>query len=255
MRILLSNDDGVFAEGLACLYEQLAKKHDVTVIAPDRNCSGASNALSLRSPLRISKMKNGFYSVNGTPSDCVHVGVNKFMSEDPELVVSGINHGPNLGDDVIYSGTVAAATEGRYMGLPAIAVSLTNYKGTHFESAAKVVDEIVDHLPGHPLPTDQILNVNVPDLPYEQIAGIEVTRQGRRHRAESMVKSQDPYGNDVYWYGPVGSEQDAGPGTDFYAIANNFCSVTPLSVDMTAYQSLENMQHWIKKKNNNNMAG
>lgn len=254
MRILLSNDDGVFAEGLACLYQQLSGKHDVTVIAPDRNCSGASNALSLRSPLRISKMKNGFYSVNGTPSDCVHLGVNKFLQEDPELVISGINHGPNLGDDVIYSGTVAAATEGRFMGLPAIAVSLANYKGTQFTTAARIIDEILDRLSSHPLPADQILNVNVPDVPYDQLLGIEVTRQGRRHRAESMVKAQDPYGSDVYWYGTVGSEQDAGPGTDFYAVANNYCSVTPLSVDMTAYQSLEDMQHWLRKNNNNDKA-
>lgn len=250
MRILLSNDDGVFAEGLSCLYERLCDKHDITVIAPDRNCSGASNALSLRSPLSITKMKNGFYSVNGTPSDCVHLGVNQFMQDEPELVISGINHGPNLGDDVVYSGTVAAATEGRYMGLPAIAVSLANYKGTHFETAAKIIEDIVSKLHDHPLPADEILNVNVPDLPYEQVVGIEVTRQGRRHRAESMVKARDPYGNDVYWYGTVGSEQDAGPGTDFYAIANNICSVTPLSVDMTAYQSLEDMQHWLNKKYN-----
>ncbi len=250
MRILLSNDDGVFAEGLSCLYERLCGDHEITVIAPDRNCSGASNALSLRSPLSITRMKNGFYSVNGTPSDCVHLGVNQFMHEEPELVISGINHGPNLGDDVVYSGTVAAATEGRYMGLPAIAVSLANYKGSHFETAAEVIYDIVGRLHDHPLPADEILNVNVPDLPYDQLSGMEVTRQGRRHRAESMVKAKDPYGNDVYWYGTVGSEQDAGPGTDFYAIANNYCSVTPLSVDMTAYQSLENMQHWLNKKYN-----
>lgn len=251
MKILLSNDDGVFAEGLACLHQELARQHDVTVIAPDRNCSGASNALSLQSPLRIQRMKNGFYSVNGTPSDCVHLGLDQFMETEPELVISGINHGPNLGDDVIYSGTVAAATEGRYMGLPAIAVSLANYKGSHFGTAARIVAEILQHLGEHPLAADQILNVNVPDLPYESVAGIEVTRQGRRHRAEPMVKDKDPYGKDVYWYGPVGTEQDAGPGTDFHAIANNFCSVTPLSVDMTAYQSLDDMQLWLKKKYNN----
>lgn len=248
MRILLSNDDGVFAEGLACLHQFLAEKHDVTVIAPDRNCSGASNALSLHQPLRIQKMKNDFYAVNGTPSDCVHLGTNQFMHEDPELVISGINHGPNLGDDVIYSGTVAAATEGRYMGLPAIAVSLANYTGKHFATAARVVVEIVDRLKEHPLAADQILNVNVPDVPHEELKGIEVTRQGRRHRAESMIKSQDPYGRDIFWYGPVGSEQDAGPGTDFHAIANGFSSVTPLSVDMTAYESLENMRQWLNKK-------
>lgn len=247
MKILLSNDDGVFAEGLACLYEALSLQHEVTVIAPDRNCSGASNALSLQHPLRIQQMKNGFYSVNGTPSDCVHLGVNSFLQDDPELVVSGINHGANLGDDVIYSGTVAAATEGRYMGLPAIAVSLNNYQGGHFTSAARITAEIIQRLSKHPLPADQILNINVPDLPYEEIKGIQVTRQGRRHRAESMLKTKDPHGRDVYWYGSLGSEQDAGPGTDFHAVANGYCSVTPLSVDMTAYQSMDEMQAWLEK--------
>ena len=248
MKILLSNDDGVFAEGLACLHQELIKQHEVTVIAPDRNCSGASNALSLHQPLRLQQMKSGFYSVNGTPSDCVHLGINKFLQEDPQLVISGINHGPNLGDDVIYSGTVAAATEGRYMGLPAIAVSLTSKKGQNFQTAARIVSEIVEHLDEHPIAADQILNINVPDIPYDEIRGIEVTRQGRRHRAESMVKDTDPFGREVFWYGPVGTEQDAGPGTDFHAIANGYCSVTPLSVDMTAYQSMDEMQQWLKKK-------
>jgi 5'-nucleotidase len=245
MQILLSNDDGVFADGLAALYAELSKHHQLTVIAPDRNCSGASNALSLQSPLRIQKMSNGFYAVNGTPSDCVHLGLNQFLTEDPQLVVSGINHGANLGDDVIYSGTVAAATEGRYMGLPAIAVSLVGHNPKHFATAAKVVADVIEMLAKHPLPADQILNINVPDLSYDQLAGMQATRQGRRHRAETMLKAQDPHGRDVYWYGPVGQEQDAGPGTDFHAIANGFCSVTPLSVDMTAYKSLDDMQHWM----------
>ncbi|NVK55189.1 MAG: 5'/3'-nucleotidase SurE [Alteromonadaceae bacterium] len=246
MKILLSNDDSVFAKGIATLYTALASEHDVTVIAPDRNCSGASNALSLHQPLRIQKMENGFYAVNGTPSDCVHLGVNCFLKEDPELVVSGINHGANLGDDVIYSGTVAAATEGRYMGLPAIAVSLCNYDGGHFETAAQVVIDIIRKLIAHPLPANQILNVNVPDLPYEQLAGVKVTRQGRRHRAEGMVKAADAFGREIYWYGPAGAEQDAGPGTDFHAIANGYCSVTPLSVDMTAQDSIDEMEKWLE---------
>ncbi|WP_026376394.1 5'/3'-nucleotidase SurE [Aestuariibacter salexigens] len=247
MKILLSNDDGVFAEGLSVLFEALSKQHDVTVIAPDRNNSGASNALSLHQPLRIQKMKNGFYSVNGTPSDCVHLGINRFLEDDPELVVSGINHGANLGDDVIYSGTVAAATEGRYMGLPAIAVSLTDKRGKHFDTAARVVCDIIDRMRAHPLAADQILNVNVPDVPFAQLNGIQVTRQGRRHRAESMIKDCDPFGRDIYWYGPAGAEQDAGPGTDFHAIKGGYCSVTPLSVDMTAYQSMEDMQQWLER--------
>ncbi|AWL11026.1 5'-nucleotidase [Saliniradius amylolyticus] len=247
MKLLLSNDDGVHAEGLASLYQGLSEDHDICVIAPDRNCSGASNALSLHQPLRIQQMKNGFYAVNGTPSDCVHLGINAFMQDDPELVVSGINHGANLGDDVIYSGTVAAATEGRFMGLPAVAVSLCGHPGKHFDTAARIVRDIVSHLSQHPLPADQILNINVPDVPYEQLKGIQVTRQGRRHRAEAMVRSEDPFGREIFWYGKVGQEQDAGEGTDFHAIANGYCSVTPLSVDMTAYQSLDAMQQWIEK--------
>ncbi len=247
MKILMSNDDGVFAKGLAVLHDTIASEHDVTVIAPDRNCSGASNALSLHQPLRIQQMESGFYSVNGTPSDCVHLGVNRFLEEDPELVVSGINHGANLGDDVIYSGTVAAATEGRYMGLPAIAVSLVGKDGKHFETAAKVVLDIIAKLQRHPLPANQILNVNVPDIPYEELKGIKVTRQGRRHRAEGMVKDTDPFGRQIFWYGPAGAEQDAGPGTDFEAVASHYCSVTPLSVDMTAYQSLDDMKAWMAK--------
>ena len=248
MRLLLSNDDGVFAHGLKVLHDHLSSQHEITVIAPDRNCSGASNALSLHNPLRIEQMQNGFYSVNGTPSDCVHLGINRFMQDDPQLVISGINHGPNLGDDVIYSGTVAAATEGRYMGLPAIAVSLTNKKGKHFDTAAKVVADILTKLPDHPLPANQILNVNVPDLPYYELQGIKVTRMGRRHRAETMVKDSDPVGREIYWYGPVGSEQDAGEGTDFYAIANGYASVTPLTVDMTAYDSLNDLSNWLDNK-------
>ncbi|MEW9798461.1 5'/3'-nucleotidase SurE [Alteromonas sp. CYL-A6] len=247
MRILMSNDDGVFAEGLRVLHATIAQQHDVTVIAPDRNCSGASNALSLHQPLRIQQMESGFYSVNGTPSDCVHLGINKFLDDDPQLVVSGINHGANLGDDVIYSGTVAAATEGRYMGLPAIAVSLVGHKATHFETAARVVADIIDKLAQHPLPANQILNVNVPDVPYDALKGIKVTRQGRRHRAEGMVRAEDAFGRTIYWYGPAGAEQDAGEGTDFHAIANGYCSVTPLSVDMTAYQSLDDMKDWLAK--------
>lgn len=248
MRLLLSNDDGVFAQGLDVLYQELSKQHTITVIAPDRNCSGASNALSLRTPLRMQKMQNGFYAVNGTPSDCVHVGINRFMERDPELVISGINHGPNLGDDVIYSGTVAAATEGRYMGLPAIAVSLANYEGEHFATAAKIVADIIAMLPEHPLQPNEILNVNVPDIPYHEVKGIKVTRLGRRHRAETMIKTQDPAGREIYWYGPVGNEQDAGEGTDFFAVANGYASVTPLSVDMTAYDSLQNMSKWLDNK-------
>lgn len=247
MNILLSNDDGVFAQGLACLYAELSQQHQVTVVAPDRNCSASSNALSIQTPLRVQKMQNGFYAVNGTPSDCVHLGLNQLVEQEPDLVVSGINHGANLGDDVIYSGTVAAATEGRHMGLPAIAVSLASKQATHFTSAAKRVADIIQQLAIHPLPADQILNVNVPNLSYQEIKGLQVTRQGRRHKAENMTKAQDPHGRDIYWYGDVGPELDAGEGTDFYAIANGYCSITPLSIDMTAYDSLNELSLWVTK--------
>lgn len=248
MKLLLSNDDGVHAEGLAVLEAVLSENHDTTVIAPDRNCSGFSNALSLRNPLRMETMNNGFYSLNGTPSDCVHLGVNAFFEQDPDLVVSGINHGPNLGDDVIYSGTVAAATEGRYMGHPAIAVSLAMKDGLHFETAARLVNDLIRHLASHPLPPDQILNVNVPDLPLDEVKGFKVTRLGRRHRAESMVKGTDPVGREIFWYGRLGEEADAGPGTDFHAVAEGYCSVTPITVDMTDHQSIESMKQWIEKR-------
>lgn len=247
MNILLSNDDGVHATGIQVMYEMLAKEHQVTVIAPDRNCSGMSNALSLMNPLRTHTLPNGFIALNGTPSDCVHLGTDHYFNGKPELVISGINHGPNLGDDVIYSGTVAAATEGRFMGLPAIAVSLNSYSGGHFATAAQVVCNIIKHLTEHPIAADQILNINVPNVPYNELKGIQVTRQGRRHKSESMIKSQDAVGREIYWYGKVGKEQDAGEGTDFHALANNYCSVTPLSVDMTAHSSLNNMQDWIEK--------
>ncbi len=247
MRLLLSNDDGVFAEGLTLLHKRLAIEHDITVIAPDRNCSGASNALSLHSPLRIQQMQNGFYAINGTPTDCVHMGVNAFLEQEPELVVSGINHGPNMGDDVVYSGTVAAATEGRYMGLPALAVSLASHEGKYFDTAAKVVASVIERLPEHPLKQHQILNINVPDLPYDELKGIKVTRLGKRHPSDKMVKQMDPFGRTIYWYGLIGAELDASEGTDFHAIANGFVSVTPLSVDMTAHDSLDDLCSWLDK--------
>jgi len=204
MRILLSNDDGVFAKGIAVMYRYLSKQHEVTVIAPDRNCSGMSNALSLHQPLRIQKTELGFYSVNGTPSDCVQLGVNSGDFEEPELVVSGINHGPNLGDDTIYSGTVAAALEGRHSGFPALAVSLCMEKtsNTHeyFETAAQLTCDIIEKLTQHPLGPSQILNVNGPNLSLETIKGIKSTRCGKRHKAETMIKDQDPFGSAIYWY-------------------------------------------------------
>ena len=234
---MVSNDDGVNAQGLHCLSEALCSLGEVIVVAPDRNRSGASNSLTLENPIRVETLETGKrYSVKGTPTDCVHFAVNKLLDPWPDIVVSGINHGANLGDDVIYSGTVAAATEGRHMGLPAVAVSLVGE--THFASAAHYACLLVSRLRTHPLPSDQILNVNVPDLPLEQIKGIKVTRLGNRHRGEKMIVMQDPRGKPVYWIGPPGEKQDAGEGTDFHATAAGHVSITPLKVDLTDHQNL-----------------
>lgn len=249
MRILLSNDDGVFAKGIAVLEQHLSVHHTVTVIAPDRNCSGMSSALSLHNPLRLQKTELGYFSVNGTPSDCVQLGVNSGEFEEPEIVVSGINHGPNLGDDTIYSGTVAAALEGRHLGLPSLAVSLCSKKGSseyeHFESAAKIVCDIIDKLDSHPLQSNQILNINVPNLPFEQIKGIKSARCGKRHKAETMLADHDPFGRKIYWYGRLGDGQDAGTGTDFDAISQGYCSLSPLSTDMTVHAQVDALSTWL----------
>lgn len=247
MRILLSNDDGAAAPGIDCMYRHLSKHFDVTVIAPDRNCSGMSNALSLHHPLRINKTEKGFYAVNGTPSDCVQLGVNSGFFEEPDLVVSGINDGPNLGDDTIYSGTVAAALEGRHLGLPALAVSLCAKQDEHFDTAALLTVDIIKKLENHPLDTKQILNINVPNLPIGEVKGILATRCGKRHRAETMVEDTDPFGNQIFWYGKLGDELDAGKGTDFHAIASGYCSVSPLSTDMTVHQQIASMNTWLQE--------
>ena len=244
MKILASNDDGVHADGIRVLSAALSALADVVVVAPDRNHSGASHSLTLENPLRVETMAhNGFMAVKGTPTDCVHLAVNELLKPLPDMVVSGINHGANLGDDVIYSGTVAAATEGRHLGLPAMAVSLVGSQ--HFASAAHYACRLVQGLMRNPLPADQILNVNVPDLPLAEIKGIRVTRLGCRHPAEAVIVEQDPRGRPIYWIGPPGATQDAGEGTDFAAIEAGFVSITPLQVDMTAYRYLDGLQEWI----------
>lgn len=245
MNILLSNDDGVHALGIKVLQQELVKHFDVTVVAPDRNCSGASNSLTLLNPLRAQTLDNGFISVNGTPTDSVHLGVSQLATSSIDLVVAGINKGPNLGNDTLYSGTVAAATEGRHMGIPAIAVSLLGKHEKYYQTAAVITAKVIKHIKKHPLAVDQILNINVPDLPIEDIKGIKVTRLGHRHKAEMMEKMQDPWQRDIYWYGTLGKELDGGEGTDFHAVANNFVSVTPLTVDMTAHDSINSMKKWI----------
>lgn len=244
MRILVSNDDGVHAEGIRVLSEALGACGEVIVVAPDRNRSGASHSLTLEVPLRVTRIgETGFHAVKGTPTDCVHLAVNELVRPEPDMVVAGINHGANLGDDVIYSGTVAAATEGRHLGYPSIAISLVG--NTHFATAAHYAALLVKGLMKYPLPADQILNVNVPDLPLDQIKGIRVTRLGNRHRAESVICTEDPRGQPIYWIGPPGSQQDAGDGTDFAAIEQGYVSITPLTIDMTAYDSLAGLGAWL----------
>ena len=246
MRILVSNDDGYLAPGLACLARALSTIAHVDVVAPDRDRSGASNSLTLDRPLRARRAENGFIYVDGTPTDCVHLAITGLMEHVPDMVISGINRGANLGDDVVYSGTVAAAVEGRFLGAPAIAVSLAGQKGEYFETAANVVVRLVHKLRQEPLPADTILNVNVPDLPPDQLRGFEATRLGHRHKAEAVIPATDPRGNPVYWVGASGPEADAGPGTDFDAIRRCFVAITPLQVDLTRYTALEQVSSWLK---------
>lgn len=246
MHILLSNDDGYTAEGLICLARELSKRFKITVVAPDRDRSGASNSLTLDRPLRATRMPNGFIKVDGTPTDCVHLAITGLLEQEPDIVLSGINHGANLGDDVIYSGTVAAAMEGRFLGLPAMAISLAGEEPRHFDTAVQVVLTLLDALLQKPLEPDVILNVNVPDLLWREIRGFEVTRLGHRHRAEPVIRDTDPRGRPIYWVGPAGPEQDAGPGTDFYAVRRGYVSITPLQVDLTRHRILPKLKAWVK---------
>ena len=247
MHFLLSNDDGIYARGLQALAERIRHLGRVTVVAPDQNRSGASNSLTLESPVRVRSVGEDSYSVSGTPTDCVHIALTGMLRPDPDIVLSGINHGANLGDDVIYSGTVAAAMEGRFLGLPAIALSLVcgEDRPLHFETACEAAVRLVQKLLRDPLPADTILNVNVPDLPLAEIQGFEVTRLGHRHRAEPCVETLDPRGRPMYWIGPAGEEADGGPGTDFHAVRRGFISVTPIHVDLTRYQALDQVAGWI----------
>lgn len=247
MRILVSNDDGYLAPGLACLTRALQAVADVEVVAPDRDRSGASNSLTLDRPLRARRGENGFMYVDGTPTDCVHLAITGLMEQEPDMVIAGINRGANLGDDVIYSGTVAAAVEGRFLGTPAIAVSLVGHDGKHFETAAQMVVRLVNQLQRDPLPADTILNVNVPDVAWQQLVGFEATRLGHRHKAEPVVRAADPHGRPVYWVGAPGAEADAGPGTDFHAIRRGCVAITPLQVDLTRYTALEQVSSWLKR--------
>lgn len=245
MKILVSNDDGVFAPGIRVLANELATIAEVEVVAPDRNRSGASNSLTLNRPLTVKQMENGYYRVEGTPTDCVHVALTGFLDTEIDIVVSGINDGANLGDDILYSGTVAAAMEGRYLGLPAIAISMSGNQIKHYETAAIIARQLVEKLQREGLPSQTILNVNVPDLPIEQIKGMQVTRLGSRHCAEQVVKDHDPRGRPIYWIGRPGSEADSGVGTDFYAVNSGYVSITPLHLDMTNYKLFDQLSNWL----------
>ena len=248
MHLLISNDDGITARGIQVLAGRMSELGKVTIVAPDQNRSGASNSLTLESPVRIRETGKRTFSVSGTPTDCVHIALTGLLEKDPDMVVSGINAGANLGDDVIYSGTVAAAMEGRFLGFPAIAVSLVfSERPEHFSTAAEAVAVLVERLRKDPLPADTILNINVPDKPLQEIRGFEVTRLGHRHRAEPVVKTTDPRGKPMYWIGPAGPGQDAGPGTDFDAIRRGYISITPIHVDLTRYQALEQISGWVSE--------
>jgi 5'-nucleotidase len=247
VRILVSNDDGYFAPGITALAEALRKLGEVTVVAPERDRSGASNSLTLDRPLTVRRAPNGYYSVNGTPTDCVHIAVTGLLDFVPDIIVSGINLGANMGDDTIYSGTVAAATEGYQLGIPSLALSLVGKEGKHFESAVGVALDLVGRFRRAPPADPMLLNVNIPDVPPAELGGIEVTRLGKRHKAEPVVKLTTPRGESAYWIGPAGGAADAGPGTDFHAIENRRVSVTPLRMDLTHSAQLAPAKEWLLK--------
>jgi 5'-nucleotidase len=246
MKILLSNDDGYFAPGLSILAEYLSKIAEITVVAPERNRSGASNSLTLDRPLSVRKASNGFFYVNGTPTDCVHIALTGLMDDMPDMVISGINDGANMGDDTIYSGTVAAATEGYLLGIPSFAVSMSQHNATHFASAAQITLELVQHYQRNAIVSPTLLNINVPDIPYTQIKGKQITRLGKRHKAEPVIQLKTPRGETVYWVGAAGQPNDGGEGTDFYAVAHDFVSISPIQVDLTNHAQLSELKNWLK---------
>ncbi len=247
MHILVSNDDGYLAEGLVALAAALSEHATISVVAPDKNRSAASNSLTLDMPLRATLAHNGFMKVDGTPTDCVHLAITGLLEQEPNMVFAGINHGANLGDDVLYSGTVAAATEGRFLGLPAVAMSLVGDHPSHFDTAAQVAVILLKEIIASPLPDNTILNVNVPDVPFSELKGFKACRLGQRHKSEPIISSEDQRGRRIYWVGAAGAEQDAGEGTDFHAINNGYVSVTPLQLDLTWYERIETLTNWLPK--------
>ena len=247
MRILVSNDDGYFSPGIACLAQRLGALGEVTVVAPERDRSGASNSLTLDRPLSVKRAPSGFWYVNGTPTDCVHLAVTGLLDFLPDVVVSGINLGANMGDDTIYSGTVAAAMEGFLLGIPSLAVSLAGRDSKNFDTAANIAVDLVARFARDPIRQPVLLNLNVPDVPAAELKGVEVTRLGRRHKAEPVEKIRTPRGEMAYWVGPAGSAADAGPGTDFHAVENRHASVTPLQVDLTHHAQLATVKDWVAR--------
>ncbi len=246
MRILIANDDGYMSPGIRALYAAMQTLGVATIAAPDRNRSGASNSLTLSHPIHVRKHELNIYSIEGTPTDCVNIALSGLLDEGQDMVVSGINDGPNMGDDVLYSGTVAAAMEGRHLGHPALAVSMATHGPEHFDSAARVMTNIVMHLKEVPLPADTILNINVPDLPYDQIKGLRATRLGTRHPSKGSIAQVSPRGETVYWIGAAGDIADDGPGTDFGAVQEGYVSVTPLTIDLTRRDSVAPVELWLE---------
>lgn len=249
MKILLSNDDGYLAPGLNILAQHLGKIADITVVAPERNRSGASHSLTLDRPLSVKQAANGFFYVNGTPTDCVHIALTGLMQEMPDMVISGINDGANMGDDTIYSGTVAAATEGYLLGIPSFAVSMAQHQPTHFETAAKVMVDLVKQFIHSEIMEPTLLNVNVPDVPFQEVKGQRITRLGKRHKAEPVIQLQTPRGETVYWVGAAGQPNDGGEGTDFHAVSEGFVSISPIQVDLTKHSQIPVMQQWLQARN------
>jgi len=245
MKILLSNDDGYLAPGLAALRRALDPIADIVVVAPERNHSGSSNSLTLDRPLRVQHLESNFYAVNGTPADCVHIALTGLLEDAPDLVVSGINNGANLGDDTLYSGTVAAAMEGRFLGLPAIAVSLAGRKVKYFDTAGKLAADLVSKLESRPLPSDILLNVNVPDVPLGELKGVRATELGVRLPPSPAIKASDPNGNEVYWIGPAGRAKNKSDGTDFAAVIDRYASITPIQFDLTHHQRVDHLSDWL----------
>lgn len=245
-RILLSNDDGYNAKGIEMLYEVLSSWADVTVFAPETNHSGASNSLSVNRPLSVKQASNGFYYVNGTPSDCVHIAMTGILDFKPDLVVAGINNGANLAEDTLYSGTVAAATEGFLFGCPSIAFSLVERNWLHLDAAVDIANQIIQHQIKHPQAIRTLLNVNIPAKPQHKFEDIRATRLGKRHPSQSVIKMDSPYGEPLYWIGPVGEELDLGEDTDFVAVRNGHVSVTPLRLDLTHFDQIAQTKQWIE---------